>query len=100
MTYEEAKRRLLNDCDTCRDYANDARKCLRRDSDCFECKHTLWEALNKQIPKKPRQVNKCTYWVCDNCGGDVGDSKTHLNYCGCCGQLQDFTKIKYWSKEK
>lgn len=47
------------------------------------------EALEKQIPKKPREIEKeYSYFVCDNCGAVIycsDDFESH-KYCLNCGQ--------------
>lgn len=56
---------------------------------------TIIEALEKQIPKKPRET-RCAL-MCSNCGHKItekGCKKLHREYCKKCGQAID------WSEEE
>lgn len=91
MTYEEAKERVLAECESCAD--NEDCECLQ-DSDCFEYKTTIVEALNKQIPKKPTEQGKSPeeenykFGGCPICTATVfGD----MHFCDNCGQAIDWS---------
>ena len=51
-----------------------------------DCVQTAIQALEKQIPKKPKKDEYCGFvdYACPICGRDVGDSRT--KYCRNCGQ--------------
>jgi hypothetical protein len=47
---------------------------------------TIMEALEKQIPKKPKNREGTTYFYCPHC-----DSNNINEYCGDCGQALDWS---------
>lgn len=89
MTYEQT-RDFIKEAYIILGRKNGKRYTLSHVSNCID-------AIEKQIPKHTIQVNKCTYWKCSSCGSDVGDSTYRLNYCGVCGQKQDWSQVKYWN---
>ena len=53
-------------------------------------------ALNKQIPKKPIEMEPTDkllngYYACPVCHGWVGMDEYSNKYCGCCGQKIDWS---------
>ena len=66
--------------------ANEERKTT---TNYLRCKHTAIEALEKQIPKKPKSREGTTYSFCPCC-----DSNNLYEYCGDCGQALDWSDTK------
>ena len=54
-----------------------------------EALNTAVEALEKQIPKKPKNREGTTYFYCPCC-----DSNNIYEYCGECGQALDWSDTK------
>ena len=90
MTAEEAidilDRCVIGDCELC---VNNERHCGHcKGSDyAFSAIAEAQKALEKQIPKKPREI-RCAL-MCANCGHKItekGCKKLYRNYCKKCGQ--------------
>lgn len=54
--------------------------------DSYKVTDKLFEALEKQIPKKPKERQGTTYSFCPCC-----DSNNIYEYCGDCGQKIDWS---------
>lgn len=64
-------------------------------SDIEPYMRTIINALEKQIPKKPRET-RCAL-MCSRCGHKItekGCKKLHRNYCKKCGQAIDWSENK------
>lgn len=52
---------------------------------------TVREALEKQIPKKPKYKSENSLPSCSQCGGIIDLLQGDANYCPNCGQKLDWT---------
>lgn len=90
MTAEEAidilDRCVIGDCEICTKNKKHGGHCKGSDY-AFSAIAEAQKALEKQIPKKPRET-RCAL-MCANCGHKItekGCKKLHRNYCKKCGQ--------------
>lgn len=69
----------------------------------IECAKTAIEALEKQLPKRPREngmsdglIKKTKYYTCQTCGNclltEMMNERQNTNYCWDCGQRLDWSE--------
>lgn len=94
MTAEEAidilDRCVIGDCEICTKNKKHGGHCKGSDY-AFSAIAEAQKALEKQIPKKPRETKYAL--MCANCGHKItekGCKKLYRNYCKKCGQKIDW----------
>ena len=67
-------------------------------NDIIECRETCHKALEKQIPKKPREAVQSGFFWCPACSKAIKmrieGSKINISYCPYCGQALDWRETE------